>query len=375
MSYDLIVLGTGGVGSAAMYHATKSGLKVLGLDRFPPGHDRGSSHGETRMIRMSYFEHPNYVPLLQRAYDLWDELAERRGENLFHRTGLLYAGPPDSVIIRGVQESAKEHDLDLEVVSHSEQKDRFTGFQWPKEYTALFEPNAGYLRVEDCVIAHVEEAVQEGAEHRHGETILSWKRDGSGILVTTDRGSYHTEKLIVTAGCWANTFLDDLGIHLRILRKHLHWFEALDEPYHESNGCPSFAFDVGGNFVYGFPKNSPEGVKISEHSIYGTEISNPLEDSREPEADDEARIEAALQAHLPGVSLNRLRHEVCFYTLSPDEHFIIDRLPGLENVAFAAGLSGHGFKCASAIGESLVDLVSGKETVSDIRFLGVDRFR
>ncbi len=374
MSHDLIVLGTGGVGSAAMYHAAKSGLKVLGLDRFPPGHDRGSSHGETRMIRMSYFEHPDYIPLLKRAYDLWDELAKLRNENLFHRTGLLYAGPPDSVIIRGVQESAREHKLDLEILSHSAQNDRFPGFRWPEEYQALFEANAGYLRVEDCVVAHIEEAIRNGAEHRHGETILNWERDGSGIRVTTDREIYHTEKLIVTAGCWTNSFLKDLGIPLRVLRKHLHWYDAPDEPYLESNGCSSFAFDVDGNFVYGFPKSSPEGVKLAEHSGSGTEIDDPLSDDRKPDPEDTARIESALRSHLPRVNLKRLRHEVCFYTVSPDEHFIIDRHPEFENVAFAAGLSGHGFKCASALGESLVNLVKGKQTASDIGFLGVKRF-
>jgi len=369
---DVIVLGTGGVGSAALFHLAQRGVKALGIDRFPPGHDRGSSHGESRMIRLSYFERPDYVPLLRRAYDLWDELGERRGRNLFHRTGLVYFGDPDGVILSGIRRSAVAHGLEIEEPSIDEARRRFPGFVPSEGAGALFEANAGYLLVEDCVCAQIEEAARLGARHVHGETALHWTATSSGVVVETDKGSHEAGSLIVTAGCWAGGLLKDLGLRLRVLRKHLHWFATDGDIHSEPKGCPCFFFETGDGFFYGFPDRGGAGVKIAEHSG-GREIENPLLDSREPDPEDNARIEAFLQNHLPGVSSHRKRHEVCFYTMSPDEHFIVDRHPEHANVCFSAGLSGHGFKFASVLGEALADLALKDKTQADIGFLRLDR--
>ena len=279
-------------------------MKALGLDRFPPGHDRGSSHGESRIIRLSYFEHPNYVPLLRSAYSFWDELSETRGEELFHRTGQIYFGAPEGVVIPGVLASAREHGLDVRGLEPNEAKKAFPGFSAPEGMAAVFEPNAGYLLVEDCVRAHVEEAQKLGAGQRHGETILNWSASDSGVTVETDKGRHHADRLIITAGCWSKDLLSDLGVPLRIRRKHLHWYAADDPSYLESQGCPCFFFEVNGDYFYGFPSFGSLGIKVSEHSG-GEEITDPLTDPRELEPRDVKRVESFLRLCLPGVSSRR----------------------------------------------------------------------
>lgn len=219
--YDVIVVGTGGVGSAAMLACAKRGTKVLGLDRFPPGHDRGSSHGESRVIRRSYFEHPDYVPLLNSAYDLWNELGQRRNELFLHRTGLLYFGPPDGVVVPGVLKSAREHELVVEQLRAEELVARFPGFVVPPGAVALFESDAGYLAVERCVCVQIEEALRLGAEHRHGETVVGWSAEQDSVVVETESNKYEASRLVIAAGCWTEQLLRELDIPLRVVRKHL----------------------------------------------------------------------------------------------------------------------------------------------------------
>lgn len=373
MKYDLIILGTGGIGSSALLHAADRGLNVLGLDRFPPGHDKGSSHGETRIIRMSYFEHPDYVPLLRSAYEKWDALSERCGMEFFRRCGLAYFGAPDSPIIRGVLSSASEHQLDVTSLSLADARERFPGFEPVESGSVLYEPDAGYLLVEESVRASISEAVKKGATHLYGETVQGWSADEKGVAVRTDRNTYRAERLIITAGSWAGEFLPQCGVRLRILRKHLHWFAINSNDYLESEGCPGFFYDTGGSYFYGFPAIGSHGLKVSEHSG-GTEVSDPLQDERLAEDSDNERIRSFLSRHLPGVSLHQTRHEVCYYTMSPDEHFIVDQHPGFPNVAFAAGLSGHGFKFASALGDTLVSLALEEQPAVNIDFLRLSRF-
>jgi sarcosine oxidase len=370
--YDAIVLGTGGVGSSALCHLAGCGLKVLGLDRFPPGHDRGSSHGQTRMIRMSYFEHPDYVPLLRSAYQLWDELEERRGEDLFHRTGLTYFGTADGVIIKGLQSSAREHGLTIETLDPVSAAQRFPAYVAPIGATILHEPDAGYLRVEDCVWAHLAEAKAAGADHRHDETILRWSATDTGVSVETDKGCYDAARLVITAGCWAGELLHDLRVPFRILRKHLHWFAAEPDHFREAGGCPCFFIEFEDGMFYGFPDIDGGGVKVAEHSG-GFEIADPLADCREPDPVDIRRVESFMRACMPGVSSVEARQEVCFYTMTPDGNFIVDRHPEHAAVVFAAGLSGHGFKFASVLGKTLAELAMDGKSSVDIGFLGLNR--
>src|SRR5262245_10969008 len=186
-TYDAIVIGTGGVGSAAALHLAQRGCRVLGLDRFPGGHDRGSSHGHTRIIRMAYFEHPDYVPLLRRSYELWTELEQLREKQLYYPVGLLEVGPPDGIVIPGVFASARQHGLAIDEVDHVTLRERFPGFLLPEGCQAVFESNAGFLLVEECVLAHLDQAIQNGAELRTGESIVEWSADSQGVTVRTDK--------------------------------------------------------------------------------------------------------------------------------------------------------------------------------------------
>jgi sarcosine oxidase len=369
-----MVLGTGGVGSAALYHLAKRGARVLGIDRFPPGHDRGSSHGETRIIRLAYFEHPDYVPLLQRAYTLWEALEEKRPESLYVQAGILEIGQEDGEIVPGVLEAARQHQLDVESLSASEIEKRYAGLRVPESWVGVFEARAGFLRVEPCVRAYIDEAMQHGAHLQTGETVLGWSPDGEGIAVETDRARYRTARLVVTAGAWAPQLLASLGIDLRVLRKPLLWYRTQTPDYRLDHGFPVWLFETPLGNIYGFPEIDEMGFKLAEHTS-GTEVEDPLYPDRTLWSDDRRPLEALLRDHFPGVTSDCLHHAVCMYTMTPDGHFIIDRHPDDERVCFVAGLSGHGFKFASVLGEIMSDLALSGETEMPVEFLGLDRLR
>ncbi|MDX1948056.1 MAG: N-methyl-L-tryptophan oxidase [Pirellulaceae bacterium] len=372
--FDVIVLGTGGVGSAAAYHLARRGARVLGLDRFPGGHDRGSSHGQTRIIRQAYFEHSDYVPLLIEAYRLWRELEQSSGETLLRQVGLLQVGPAGGAVIGGVLASAKQHGLAVESLAAGEIERRWPGFRVPEQLVGVLEPAAGYLHVERCVLAHLAAAQEQGADLRFGSAARSWRGDGGGVTVETEDGQrYSAAKLVVTAGPWASQVLAGLGVPLVVRRKHLYWFPAGDSAYQADKGYPTFLFELPHGVFYGFPKIDDLGLKVAEHSG-GAAVADPLTDPRAFDAGDLARVEGFLAAHLPRVGRPHTCRGVCFYTMSPDEHFLVDQLPGHDNVVFAAGLSGHGFKFTSVLGPALADLALDGQTRLPIGFLGVGRF-
>ena len=373
-SYDCIVLGTGGVGSAALYHLAQRGANVLGIDRFPPGHDRGSSHGETRVIRLAYFEHPDYVPLLQRAYTHWEAMAQMRSESLYVQTGILEMGREDGVIVPGVLKAARQHNLDVETLSGAEIEKRYAGLRVPEPMVGVFEARAGFLRVEACVKAYADEAVKRGAQLQTGETVRGWSPDGEGIVVETDRGRYRAGRLVVTAGAWAPQLLGSLEVEFRVLRKPLLWYRTQTTDYRLDHGFPVWLWESQWGDIYGFPEIDEMGFKLAEHSS-GTEVADPLQPDRDLRPDDRRPLEALLRAHFPGVTSDCLHHAVCMYTMSPDGHFIIDRHPDDARVCFVAGLSGHGFKFASVLGEIMSDLALDGETKMPIAFLGLDRLR
>lgn len=373
-TYDAIVLGTGGVGSAAMFHLARRGLRVLGLDRFEGGHDRGSSHGQTRIIRQAYFEHSDYVPLLRRAYELWPQLEEKCGEQLYHEVGLLEIGPRDGIVLPGVMKSAREHNLEIDELAGTEVSRRFPGFVIPDGHDAVFEKRAGYLLVEQCVLAHLNEAKKLGADLRTGEAVTGWKTNGSGVTVQTESSEFNAGCLVITAGAWASQMLTELGIPLRVVIKHLHWYANDSDEFRKDKGCPTFFCETDdGSYFYGLPQIDDRGLKIAEHSG-GSQVNNPLTADRQVDLHDRRRVEEFLVQHLPGVSTTPTEHTTCFYTLSPDEHFIVDRHPQHKQIVFAAGLSGHGFKFSGVLGDVLSDLVIDGKTDQSIDFLRCDRF-
>jgi sarcosine oxidase len=371
-TYDAIVLGTGGVGSAALFHLARRGLRVLGIDRFGPGHDRGSSHGETRIIRQAYFEHPDYVPLLLRTYELWAELEELTGQKLFHQVGLLQVGPREGAVVSGVLASARLHGLAVEELTASETERRFRGFVVPPELVGVFEPRAGYLLVENCVLAHLQAAKNHGAEHLPETTVTSWRAEGSGIVLTTARGEFQAGSLIVSAGAWASELLASLSVPLEVRRKHVYWFAPTAPEYTAASGCPTFLYELPHGVFYGFPSLPPHGLKAAEHSG-GQAVSDPTRDLRLFEPNDYQRVTEFLGRYLPGVSSQRSRHSVCFYTMTPDEHFLVDRHPQHPNVVFAAGLSGHGFKFTGVLGLALAEFAIDGQTELPVDFLRLAR--
>lgn len=406
MIYDAIVLGTGGVGSAALYHLAKRGARVLGLDRFPGGHDRGSSHGDTRIIRLAYYEHPDYVPLLRRAYELWAELERTVDERLYHQVGLLEAGPLDGELVPGVLRCAREHRLDLESLDAAELTRRFPGFRLPEGCQAVFERQAGFLRVERCVLAHLRAAQAHGAEHRTGVDVSGWRyaapptgssavaapggfaanadagimaeasTDSGVITVQTSLGAIATRRLVITPGAWAPQLLAGPSgrwpFAFRVLRKHLHWFHPKTPDYAAPKGC-AFFFELPWGMFYGFPQIDDFGVKVANHAG-GESVANPLAYDRSPDPEDLRLVETFVGAYMPGLSRSHRRHATCLYTMTPDGHFMVDRHPECDRVVLAAGLSGHGFKFASVLGELLASWTLDGGPGQPIEFLGLNRF-
>jgi sarcosine oxidase len=344
----------------------------VGLDRFPAAHDRGSSHGQTRIIRKAYFEHPDYVPLLKRTYELWASLEEQRNERLYRQTGLIEIGPADGVVVPGVLASARQHALDVEELSVADVSRRFPGFQVPEDCRAVFEPQSGYLLVERCVLAHLEEAKRLGASHRTLETVTSWSAQNDHVEVKTDKQTYSAGRLVIAAGAWATQLLNDLRIPMRVVRKHLHWFANTNSQYHQQNGCPTFFCEMPEGYYYGFPQFDDLGVKVAEHSG-GDLVADPLCVDRTIDVDEQKRVIGFLSQCLPGVSAKPTHHSVCMYTLTQDEHFVLDVHPQFSQVAICAGLSGHGFKFTPVLGEILADLVLLEATSHPIEFLSCRR--
>ena len=370
--FDAIVLGVGGVGSAAMYELARSGLNVLGIDRFAPGHDRGSSHGHSRIIRRSYFEHPGYVPLLSSAYEYWDQLAFRHSRDLFRRTGLIYFVSPDGPVYAGVMASATQHGLEVDELTAKDARRQFPGFVAPEGTVALYERDAGMLAVEECVKAFVHDAVNHGAHLTLGESVAEWSVDRGGVVVQTNRQKYRARRLIVTTGSWARQLLSDLDLPLEIRRKHMHWF-ASDGRHHQlESRSPCFFTEALGGYFYGFPDGGETGVKVAEHSG-GAVVSDALSDDRTVSETDQLRVNQFRQMYLHGVLARSLSHKVCYYTMTPDEHFIVDRHPEFPNVVFAAGLSGHGYKFAPVLGRILAELATEQTPAFDLEFLRLSR--
>lgn len=373
VEFDAIVLGLGGMGSAALFHLAQRGLRVLGIEQFELGHGRGSSHGQTRIIRKAYFEHPSYVPLLQRAYALWGELEQTTGRKLFYRTGMLVGGPSDGPVIAGMRRAASEHGLAIESLSAREAEGRFPAFRIPASHAAVFEPDAGYLLVEDCVLAHAEGALAAGAEILTGARVTGWTASDTGVRVELADGECVARALVVAAGPWAATMLADLNLPLEVRRKVVFWYATQDARLAEQQGAPVYGFQTPQGFFYGIPAIDERGVKAAHHTG-GQVVANPYEVNRGVRAADEAPVREFIAQYLPTLEPPAREHSVCLYTMTPDEHFVVDRHPEHPNVVLAAGFSGHGFKFAAVIGAILADLALSGATEAPIGFLGLGRF-
>jgi monomeric sarcosine oxidase len=372
--YDAIVLGIGGVGSAALYHLTKRGVRAIGIDRFSPPHDRGSSHGHTRVIRQAYFEHSDYVPLLKETYRLWRELESTTSRQLFFQIGLIEIGPENGIVVPGVLAAANAHGLQVESLSPAQIQQRWPGLKIDDNLAGVFEATAGYLRVEDCVQAHIDAATAAGAEIITGNEVRQWTATGPEVRVQLADGSeIRGGKLVIAAGAWAGQLLSNSNVSLSVVRKSLFWFATADARYEATSGMPVYLFELPNGVFYGFPRLDNRGIKFAEHSG-GRVVDNPLNVDRTIDVEEQRRLVEALSRHLPGVSPRVTDHVVCLYTMSSDEHFIVDRHPEHANVVFAAGLSGHGFKFTPVLGRVLAELALAGGSDLPIEFLSLKRF-
>jgi sarcosine oxidase len=368
---DVIVIGCGGFGSSAMFHLAQRGLKVIGIDRFHPPHDRGSSHGETRIIRKAYFEHPSYVPLLHRAWELWEELSESVGERLIEQRDLLIAGPPGSEVIEGARLSARLYGLPMENLTATEAAIRYPAFCLPENYEVAIESTSGYLWAERCVAYHLSSAASLGAQLRNNETVLSVSSSGTGVRVQTDRGCYSAGAAVVTSGAWTGQLLSDYARHISVLRKTLCWFPVTSENWIRKDRGPLFFVDAPESQFYGIPSVDGQTIKVGMHTG-GEVVPDPTTLSRHVTDDDERPISHFAGKYLEGIKPQASRSVICMYSMTPDGHFLLDRLPD-SPIVVAAGFSGHGFKFTSVLGEVAADLVQQGKTGLDIGFLSANR--
>lgn len=378
--YDVIVLGVGSMGSATCYFLAQQGYKVLGLEQFDIPHELGSHGGQSRIIRKAYAEHPDYVPLLERAYQNWRALEAATGEQVYYKTGLLYGGRSNDKFITGVKRSSGLYNIPVEELSEEEGKKRFPSFHLPAGYQQLFEPDAGFLTPEKSILLFTEQAIRKGAVIRTREKVQLWKRENKLITVTTNQGSYQAKKLVITAGPWAGKMIPTLTKRLTVTRQAIAWMQPKKWEEFTLGNFPCWLIENEGHEYYGFPIlpvgqfGGPAGLKLAMH-FPGGEITDPDRVNRQKKEEDEQVLVAALRRLIPGAYETTLTMKTCLYTNSPDHHFILDHLPGFErDVVIAAGFSGHGFKFVSAIGEILADLAIKGRSGLPIGFLGLNRF-
>lgn len=374
--YDAIVIGLGAMGAATLYHLSRRGVRALGIEQFAQGHDLGSSHGDSRIIREMYFEHPLYVPLVQRAYDLWRELEVECGKSLMRIDGGLMIGPPDGMVVSGTITSAREHNLAYEVLSPSEVHRRYPAFVLAEDLVAVVDPRAGYLDPEACTRAHIDGARRRSAEARYEEPVLSWSIEGDGVVVQTTVDKYGADRLLLSAGGWTNEVLGDLKLPLTVERQVAFWFDPDESSIsYDTAEFPIFAHEfASGILCYGFPR-LPLGVKAS--IMHGGELSDsPNGVRRSVDENDTLALRASLRPVLPALAESRVtRTSLCLFTNTPDTDFIIDFHPRHPRVVISSPCSGHGFKFASAVGEVQADLLTGGTSRFDLTPFRISRFQ
>ncbi|MGI9147522.1 MAG: N-methyl-L-tryptophan oxidase [Chloroflexota bacterium] len=372
--YDAIVVGIGGMGSATAYHLARRGQQVLGLERFEIPHTLGSSHGITRIIRLAYYEHPSYVPLLQRAFELWRELQAGFGEQLLYVTGSIDAGPPGSGVFEGSLESCRLHGLAHEVLSGAQLSDRFPAYRLPREMVALLQPEGGFLLPERCVVGHAEAARGAGAELHTGEPVRRWEALGDSVRVWTDVATYTADRLVLTAGAWASEVVGPLLQGLAAPeRQVVIWLKIHRPELFSIDRFPVFNVMVPEGHFYGFPEFGVPGFKCGKYHHLAQQV-DPNALQRVANADDEGVLRVFAERYFPDAAGQTLDMQVCMFTNTPDEHFIVDVHPEYPRVSIAAGFSGHGFKFCSIIGEIMADLALDGQTRHDISLFRVSRF-
>lgn len=379
--FDVIVLGVGSMGSSTCFHLAEKGVKVLGLEQFDIPHEQGSHAGQSRLIRKAYFEHPDYVPLLERAYQNWHQIEQLTGAKIYHKTGLLYFGKPGNQLISGVKDSAEKYHITVNSLNDEEVQNEYPQFKIPDDFSKLYEPDAGFVTPERAVLLYTEQAIKRGAVIKINEKIIDWQRHKDGVKVTTAKGSYSAKKLIITAGPWAGKLIPGLSKNLSVTRQTIAWVQPKNQEMFKLGNFPcwTIADEKSPGIFYGFPMlpvehfGGPAGLKLAHH--YPGNVTDPDSADRGYSEPDEALLINVLNRFLPEGYETILVMKTCLYTNTPDENFILDFVPGYDkDVVVAAGFSGHGFKFASVVGEIMCDLATMGSTLLPIDFLRAKRF-
>jgi sarcosine oxidase len=374
---DVAVVGLGAMGSMTLWQLAERGVHVAGFEQFEPGHDCGSSHGESRIIRTAYFEGPNYVPLVQRSFHLWRSLEALSGQQLLIRTGALMIGPPGSELIDGTLRSVREHDLNHQVLDRQAMATRFPQHVLDAGDIAVYEEPAGVLLPEKAVQAAVTRAAAAGASIKSSTPVKRIEPDGDLVRVTAGGRSVSARHVVVSVGAWLGAFLPALSLPLHVTRQVLSWMPVETADHFSPDRFPVFIHQSGDHQWYGFPSLDGATVKLAVH--YEGRLTDPDSVDRDVRPEDTALLEQLVREGLRGVEPRAVRNQVCLYTNTPDFHFLVGRAPGAGNVTVLGGFSGHGFKFAPVIGEIAADLVTEGATrheiaaFSPVRFSGIAR--
>jgi sarcosine oxidase len=378
--FDYIVIGCGSMGMATCSFLAERGCQVLGIDQFSVPHESGSHAGQSRIIRKAYFEHPDYVPLLERAYQNWRAIERVSDSTLYYETGIVYFGKPEHPTMMGVKNSANRFRIPLEKVSPADTRKKFNAFEIPSNFETLFEPKAGFIKPEHSIRVYRDHALKNRAFIHENENVVTWKKVGKEISVVTDKAAYTCLKLIITAGAWTSNVLPQLRSELHVTRQVLGWFDPKDPDLFALTNFPCwFIEDPDHGMFYGFPLlpfetfGGPIGLKLASHRTgLSSDPDHVDRNVKQSEIDD---LKYVLSKYLPVAGNETITTKTCLYTYSPDENFIIDHLPGYDKqITIACGFSGHGFKFVPVIGEILADLAIHGKTNLPIEFLSLKRF-
>lgn len=361
-SFDVAVIGLGAMGSAALAFLAASGVKAIGFDAYFPAHALSSSHGDSRLIRLGYFEDPSYVPLLKRAYQNWRSLEARLRTDILTITGVLQIGAPDGKVVSGTRSSCELHGLAHEVLDKAEMARRFPAFQLDDHEIGLLDPQGGYLRPEAAVMGYLRLAVEDGAVLHFGEKVTAIEPNDAGVTITSETGRYRAGKIVVATGSWIAELVPQLKKAAVPIRQVVAWYQPQDGFATQPQRMPCFLRDEGAEGSYfGFPAIGVDGVKIGKHAHFREPI-DPNQPNPPVNDADRALLDGFIKKRVPGAAGLRMKEATCRYTMLPSEDFLLDHVPGEKNIIVASPCSGHGFKFTSVVGEILANLAIDGQT-------------
>lgn len=366
--FDVIIIGTGAMGSSASHYLSDNNLKVLAIDQFTPPHNNGSSHGETRIIRSSYYEHESYVPLIKESFKLWNDLQKKTDLPILEMTGGLMIGKENSELFEGSKTSAELHNLNHKIISNKDIKENFPQFITNNNELALLEKDAGILFPENCIKTFLDNS---NIDFAFNEKVIQINQNKSNIEIITDKNNYKTKKLIISAGAWINKLLPELNLPIKIERQVLFWFKTNNNKFSKEK-FPIFLYEYEKDKIfYGFP-DIGNGFKVAFHQT--NNFIDPDLIEKEVNNKEIDKIKNTLKEFMNLDSFDILKTDVCMYTKTQDTHFIIDYYPDNKNIIIASPCSGHGFKFASVIGKILSDMCIGNKINFDLNLFKISRF-